>query len=281
MLRKTLTGLALVLAALIAPNAAQAAYTSIDLNATTSPRDSVFYPYIHDGYKDQIMVNYRGEVDLPDADISNYLDCWNSTTSEIRVTIQSVVRNHAGNIIRHLPARTTSTWDTYSYYDGTAVDIDVSVAWDGRKDNGTRVDSGYFNITGQAQLFCLGDPQDLTAQVRVGHIHPTTGYLTKTKTLRKTGRGAYSHSGTNSRPDGWSWWLDSMFGSTDTVTYRFAVPSSGFNIRGGIYAPYHQGPFYVKRWRSGGYVYEKVTAGQGAYGDVDSAHVSFSKRVRI
>jgi hypothetical protein len=151
----------------------------------------------------------------------------------------------------------------------------ISVAWNGRNNAGSKVSVGYYRF----RVVAHAHGTTVTSLTRTTQVK--TGHTYKTKHLYKRGRNSYSHSGCNSRADGWDWWLDSQFGCHDSVTYRFAVPTAASNISGSTDHPYFQGPVSVSRTRSGGYVYEKAAALSGSYGDITYANLSYKIKVAV
>jgi hypothetical protein len=276
---KALTAAAVAALALALPSVARTTVYTGTVDPTTGDAVKVissstaFYPYVHDGYEDTASFGVR----MTDPDD----DCYNSQYAP----------RYSANIWNTATGRTIRILTWTDWYDDTVGSGGSAhiFKWDGKNAAGKRVKVGtHYRTTVKVTVAACddgtgtGSTVDVSSKDSAGFTMTTaTGWKSEKKTKTKRGRYTYAHSGCNSRADGWSWWLDSSFGCHDSATYRFAVPTSGTNVSGGISAPYKQGPFGVSRSRSGGYVYEKVSAAQGSYGDVESAHVSYYVKVRI
>ena len=275
---KILIAVAVAVLAVALPSVAQATVYTGTVDPTTGDAvrvtgsDTASYPYVHDGYKDTVSFGVR----MTDPDDDCYYLGDGPRYSAIIWSIAT------GRAIR------TLKWTDWNNDTVGSYGWPHTFKWDGKNAAGKLVKLGtHYRVTvavtdSECEDGTGWGSVDVSSTVKAGFKMTTaTGWGSVRKSKSTRGRNAYAHTGCNSRAEGWSWWLDSSFGCHDTVTYRLAVPTSGRNVSGGLSAPYKQGPFGVSRSRSGGYVYEKVSAAQGSYGDVKSAHVSYSIKVRI
>jgi hypothetical protein len=293
--RRNLAALFALVVALVAPATAQATTYTGTPDPTgqqvikVGGSDPSFYPYVHDGYKDYATF----KVWLSDPTDNTYYYSGESDCTAGNATpdyTAKIISKATGGVVR------TLTWN--DSYGSTVWPIawDTSLThtfkWDGRKSDGTLVKSGsHYRVEVSATATCMdsnGNSYTIVSGVSPAFtLTPTSGYVTKTKSLSRRGRYASYHSSSGyclSTPNGYDWSLNcSITSGSAYAAWTFHLPSgaTGWAPSAWHWLGTNYGPWQTSVSTSGSSRTVTISVGGYAWSDVERVHVNYYIKVRI